>query len=65
MDDLRRNGSGYSDPTAYKAIKRAEKDKKSPIRKLLLTLYNVAHLAGYEVVKIKIRNTKTGETFEE
>ena len=34
MDDLRKNGSGYTDPTAYKAMKKIlEEDKMEEARR--------------------------------
>lgn len=33
MDDLKRNGSGYYDETAYKAMKKMEREEKMDIKK--------------------------------
>lgn len=61
MDDLKRNGSRYYDPTAWKAIKHiSEEEKKTS--KVIKTLQAVAHLAGYEIVgRIVLRDKETGE----
>lgn len=63
-EDLRLNGSGVKDPTAYKAIKRADKRYNPKVKHLIETLHNVAHLAGYEIVgRIEIKDKNTGETW--
>jgi hypothetical protein len=60
MNELKRNGSGYVDPTAYKAITNvSEEDKK--VSKVIKTLQAVAHLAGYEIVgRVALRDKETG-----
>ena len=57
------NAEGYHDPTAYEAIKNIEKDERDILaRKVIKTLQNVAHLAGFDIVgKITLRDHKTGE----
>lgn len=53
--DLSRNGSGYYDPTAYKAMKRVEADEKKYGRdyerfyNLLNTIFYICNLAGFHV----------------
>lgn len=61
MNELKRNGSGYSDPTAYKALKNISEEEKR-ISKLVKTLQAVAHLAGYEIEgRIVLIDRKTGK----
>lgn len=61
MDELRRNGSGYVDPTPYQAIKNITKEEKK-VSKVIKTLQSVAHLAGYEIEgRIALRDKQTGE----
>lgn len=61
MDDLKRNGSGYYDPTAWKAIMNMEKEEKR-VTKVIKTLQSVAHLAGFEIEgRIVLRDKETGE----
>ena len=61
MDELKRNGSGYKDPTAEKAIKSVIADEKK-VTKLIKTIQAVAHLAGYEIEgRIVLRDKKSGE----
>lgn len=58
------NGSGYYDPTPYKAINNIRQDREYTARKVVKTLQNVAHLAGFEIVgRISIRDTETGEEY--
>lgn len=53
--DLSRNGSGYYDPTAYKAMKRVEADERKYGRdyerfyNLLNTIFYICELAGFHV----------------
>lgn len=58
------NGEGYKDPTAEKAIKRAEKEKRPPksILELVYVLKNVASLTGYDIIgRIHLRDRRSGE----
>lgn len=61
-DDLRVNGSGIKDPTAYKAIKKVDEETTRRANQLIKTIQSIAHLAGFEVVgRIELRDKKTGE----
>ena len=61
MDELKRNGSGYKDPTAEKAIKTVIETEKT-VSKVIKTLQAVAHLAGFEIEgRIVLRDKETGE----
>lgn len=61
MEDIKRNGSGYYDPTAYKAIKRLTEDEKK-VSRVIKTLQAVAHLAGFEIEgRIVLVDKETGE----
>lgn len=63
MDDIRRNGSGYVDPTAHKAIKNVS-EKEKEIKKVIKTLQSVAHLAGYNIEgRIALIDNKTGKVW--
>jgi len=63
-NDLRFNGSGYYDPTPYEAIKHiSEREKLSG--RVVRTLQNVAHLAGFEIVgRIQLRDKESGEIYK-
>lgn len=59
-NNLRKNGEGYSDPTAYKAIKATE-DETVRFQKLLDTIFNLCELSGFHIEgRITIRSKKTG-----
>ena len=61
MDDLKRNGSGYYDPTAWKAIRNTITEEKR-VTKVIKTLQSVAHLAGFEIEgRIVLVDKETGE----
>lgn len=61
MEDFRKNGSGYYDPTAYNAIKNVEETKKK-VSIVIKTLQSVAHLAGYSIEgRIVLKDKETGE----
>lgn len=58
-DNLKKNGEGYSDPTAYKAIKAAEEETVK-FQKLLDTIFNICELSGFHIegrITIKSKNT--------
>jgi hypothetical protein len=63
MDDLKKNAEGYSDYTAYLAIKNLEKDEDR-IKKLLGTIFYVCGLAGYKVQgRIVLIDKKSGKVW--
>lgn len=43
-----RNSSGYSDPTAYEAIKRVD-EEENRFHKLLHTIFYICEMAGFEI----------------
>ena len=58
-NDLRKNGSGYNDPTAYEAIK----NNQSEIRfyKLLHTIFHICELAGFQLEgRVMLKDKRTG-----
>ncbi len=46
--DLRRNVSGYPDPTAYQAIKNVDREDEN-FHKLLHTIFNICELSGFRI----------------
>lgn len=46
--DLRKNAEGYSDPTAYQAMKNLDKEEVR-VRRLLRTILDICALAGFKV----------------
>ena len=67
-NDLYYNGSGYADPTAYKALKamtREDEELVKMVRDLVCIIHNVSHLAGFEVVgKVHLKHKRTGKEFK-
>lgn len=60
---LRRNASGYYDPTAYEAIKNVD-DETVRFQKLLNTIFYICDLAGFHVEeRIVIRDNRTGKVW--
>lgn len=58
------NAEGYQDPTADKAIKRADKPPEQ-VSELIRTIKAVAALAGYEITnRIQLKDLKTGRTYK-
>lgn len=63
MEDLRRNGSGYIDPTAYEAIKNIDTESDR-FYKLLGTIFSICDLAGFHVEgRITLKDKKTGRVW--
>ena len=60
MEELKKNGSGYNDPTAYKAIQKVDKESER-FHKLLNTIFYICDLAGFHVEgRIVLRDKETG-----
>lgn len=64
MNDMKRNGSGYPDPTAYKAIKNIEaaNDSKARFSKLLNAVFAMCDAYGFHLEEhIIVKDKKTGK----
>lgn len=62
-DDLKKNASGYADPTAYKAIIRADKDQER-FEKFLTTIFTIAELSGFHIdERIVVSDKRTGRVW--
>ena len=62
--DIRKNGSGYFDPTAYEAIKKADAES-ARFHKLLDTIFNICELAGFHIEgRIVVRDKETGKVWK-
>ena len=60
--ELRKNASGYNDPTAYIAIKNIDRDER--FQKLLHTIFYIVDAAGFEIEgRIVLTDVKTGKTW--
>ena len=68
MADLRKNGEGYADPTAYDAlapIVRQETETEKRANVLIKTLKSIIALAGFELIgRIVVRDVKTRREFK-
>ena len=63
--ELKRNGEGYPDPTAYKAIKSYEEKLEERHAKTIHTIFHIAELAGFRIEsRIILRDKKTGQIWE-
>ncbi len=62
-----RNGEGYRDPTAWKAVGAAakeEKKKDKAVTSLITMLKQIISLAGFELVgRIVLKDKKTGKEY--
>lgn len=62
-NDYRKNGSGCSDPTAYKAIMSADKDQER-FEKFLQLIFMLADLCGFHIdERIVVSDKKTGRVW--
>ena len=62
-NELKRNGSGYYDPTAYEAMKQMWLEERHA--KTIHTIFHICELAGFKVEgRIVLRDRKTGHVFE-
>ena len=62
-NDLRRNAEGYSDPTAYEAIKNLDADDER-FHKLLNTIFTICELSGSHLEeRIVLKDLQTGKVW--
>lgn len=63
--ELRKNAEGYSDPTAYEGIKRADAERDAEherFRKVLGCILRICEIAGFHLEEhIVLRDIKTGK----
>ena len=61
--ELKRNASGYFDPTAYEAMKNVENDTER-FQKLLNTIFYICEIAGFHIEeRIVIKDKRTGKVW--
>ena len=59
-NDCRRNAEGYSDPTAYEALKNMEQEEER-FHKLLDTIFALCELSDFHIEeRIVIKDKRTG-----
>ena len=64
--ELKRNGEGYPDPTAYEAVKRAEPDDYDRKRFLRVVgcVLRILELSGFHLEeRLVLRDTRTGKIY--
>ena len=60
-NDLKRNGSGYIDPTAAKGIAKADADYER-FRSLLTLIFKLCELSGFHLEsRITVKDDRTGK----
>lgn len=70
--DLKKNGEGYPDPTAYKAIKKVDEEPVNKVddaderfNKLLHTIFNICELSGFHIEgRIVVKDVKSGKIWK-
>lgn len=64
-NDLRRNNSGYPDPTAYVAITRADATAEyEKFKKLLNIIYKLCDICGFSIEeRIVLKDKETGRVW--
>lgn len=63
-NDDKNNGHGYSDPTAYAALKNIDIEEIR-FKKLLKTIFALCELAGFELVgRITLVDRRSGRKWE-
>lgn len=64
---LKKNKSGYNDPTAYKgmmAVLQEETDQKRRLTALISVLKYIIDLAGYDLLnRIEVKDRRTGKEY--
>ena len=61
---MKKNGSGYPDYTAYRAIKQVEMERDR-FRKVLGCIFRICELAGFSVEeRIVLKDIQTGKVWK-
>lgn len=59
--EFKKNASGYTDPTAYAAIKNIDAENER-FQKLLTAIFTICDLAGFHLEeRIVVRDKRTGK----
>ena len=62
-ENPRKNHEGYSDPTAYEAIRNADADDER-FHKLLNTIFTICELSGFNLEeRIILKDIQTGKVW--
>lgn len=61
--ELRKNGEGYNDPTAYEAIMRAD-DEYERFKKMMGAIFRICELADFHVEeRIILKDLRSGRVW--
>ena len=62
--ELKKNGEGYQDPTAYEAIKNVDGDQER-FNKLLRLIFGLCDMAGFHIEeRIVLKDKQTGRVWK-
>lgn len=63
-ENPRKNAEGYSDPTAYEALRNIEIKEDERFHKLLYAIFDICELAGFEIEgRIVLIDKKSGRVW--
>lgn len=63
-ENPRKNAEGYSDPTAYEALRNIESKEDERFHKLLYAIFDICDLAGFEIKgRIVLLDKKSGRVW--
>lgn len=63
-ENPRKNAEGYSDPTAYEALRNIETKEDERFHKLLYAIFDICELAGFEIEgRIVLIDKKSGRVW--
>ena len=63
-ENPRKNAEGYSDPTAYEALRNIEPKEDERFHKLLYAIFDICELAGFEIEgRIVLIDKKSGRVW--
>lgn len=63
-ENPRKNAEGYSDPTAYEALRNIESKEDERFHKLLYAIFNICELTGFEIEgRIVLIDKKSGRVW--
>lgn len=64
IDNLKKNGSGYTDPTAYKAIINVEAEEQDRYDRVMDKIEAICNKEGFEIIdQIVLRHKKSGRVW--
>lgn len=65
--EIRKNGEGYNDPTAFlgiQAVIRRENDQQKRLNTLIFVVKFIVETAGYDLLnRIEVKDRKTGKEY--